>query len=247
MSIHVVTQSTSAKTSTLNFYLHALEVLDEAGTVSFLGGDNILPRPDKYEDLDVVLDAWTLYMIWEQSGAWEALQNDYRSILSRSMNGLEQQPQPSQPRGESKNVSLYPSSRAPVHELKLADKYGLPCDNPTCQRIHGQYDGDTGARVRLTYTCSSCYGVHYCSADCKERSMETHRRGDECSRLWEERKIREADIKKKRREVQCETCKRWFPTTVIKKCSRCRAVNYCSTDCQKKDWIHHKPICIKRN
>ena len=29
----------------------------------------------------------------------------------------------------------------------------------------------------------------------------------------------------------------------LAKCSRCRAVSYCSKACQKKDWGHHKPKC----
>lgn len=29
----------------------------------------------------------------------------------------------------------------------------------------------------------------------------------------------------------------------LSKCSRCKAVSYCSKACQKKDWGHHKPKC----
>ena len=29
----------------------------------------------------------------------------------------------------------------------------------------------------------------------------------------------------------------------LKRCSRCRHVNYCSTKCQRADWIQHKIAC----
>jgi len=30
----------------------------------------------------------------------------------------------------------------------------------------------------------------------------------------------------------------------LKKCSQCRLVRYCNLSCQKRDWIHHRGICI---
>jgi hypothetical protein len=38
----------------------------------------------------------------------------------------------------------------------------------------------------------------------------------------------------------CFTCK---AHTVVKCCSKCQAVQYCSKSCQKKDWKQHKQIC----
>ena len=29
----------------------------------------------------------------------------------------------------------------------------------------------------------------------------------------------------------------------VQKCGKCRMVNYCSQDCQEKDWPEHKPLC----
>ena len=29
----------------------------------------------------------------------------------------------------------------------------------------------------------------------------------------------------------------------LKRCSRCRKANYCSLECQRNDWKHHKGIC----
>lgn len=59
---------------------------------------------------------------------------------------------------------------------------------------------------------------------------------------------------KKKLEERCGTCA--TPNRLIdsdkddahyllKKCSRCRKMMYCSTECQRKDWPRHKVACIK--
>jgi hypothetical protein len=40
---------------------------------------------------------------------------------------------------------------------------------------------------------------------------------------------------------QCNVCSKITPT--LKKCSRCKKVNYCSVECQKEDWKIHKKTC----
>jgi len=32
--------------------------------------------------------------------------------------------------------------------------------------------------------------------------------------------------------------------TKLNKCGRCRMVAYCSTPCQKEDWLRHKTVCF---
>ncbi|KZP26720.1 hypothetical protein FIBSPDRAFT_854383 [Athelia psychrophila] len=44
----------------------------------------------------------------------------------------------------------------------------------------------------------------------------------------------------------CENCvktRRCEGLGALKSCSRCLRVSYCSTDCQKAHWKHHKPAC----
>ena len=40
----------------------------------------------------------------------------------------------------------------------------------------------------------------------------------------------------------CQTCNQYKP---LQRCSRCKAVSYCSTSCQRKDWKQHKTKCGK--
>jgi hypothetical protein len=40
----------------------------------------------------------------------------------------------------------------------------------------------------------------------------------------------------------CSTC---LKKGILKRCSKCKKVFYCSKECQKKDWNFHKTICKK--
>ena len=40
----------------------------------------------------------------------------------------------------------------------------------------------------------------------------------------------------------CNLCSQ----TASKRCSACQIVNYCSAECQRKDWKDHKPNCFKK-
>lgn len=43
--------------------------------------------------------------------------------------------------------------------------------------------------------------------------------------------------------MECRVCAKTVEH--LKKCSVCRAVSYCSVDCQKVDWNQHKKVCQK--
>ncbi|KAL1951960.1 hypothetical protein VTO73DRAFT_1109 [Trametes versicolor] len=45
------------------------------------------------------------------------------------------------------------------------------------------------------------------------------------------------------RPVECANCRELKDREVIKMCSGCRVMGYCSKECQRADWKTHKPVC----
>lgn len=43
----------------------------------------------------------------------------------------------------------------------------------------------------------------------------------------------------------CFRCERWTMFKKQTRCGGCRIAVYCSTHCQKKDWLKHKQFCKK--
>lgn len=215
LSLQVQPGGSDSNQNRLAFTLPASDVLAEAGSASFL--EDGPPRPESHPHVDDILDAWTLYNLWEHSGAWEALQNDYRIVLSRSM--------------RSDNTAIE------SQEARLKDRMGRPCGNPECAKVHGKCD-ENGEICRLCIKCRECHSEFYCSVACRQESQAEHH-----SFCLEKQREREERREKKAKKVECDTCSRKFPYTKMKKCSSCRNATYCSVDCQRMDWQRHKFHC----
>jgi MYND finger len=205
----------------LAFQLPAADILAEAGSVSFL--EDGPPRPNSHSHLDDVLDAWTLYNLWENSGAWEALQNDYRVLLSRSLLA---------------DQFELPSSAQNIRKKRLGQK----CGYSACTKVHGQplmnNSSDDDDFCRLCIKCQDCHVALYCSRTCRDQGRTEHL--DVCREKCRDRQERRD---KRGKPVRCDTCARKFPYTKMKKCSSCRMSTYCSVDCQRMDWQRHKYNC----
>ncbi|KAL7555465.1 hypothetical protein ACA910_006128 [Epithemia clementina (nom. ined.)] len=253
----------------LAFTLPAADVLAEAGSASFL--EDAPPRPDHHHNHhhhhsltgynDELMDAWTLYNLWEHTGTWEALQNDYRLVLSRSMHpdqnhssATNNQNGTNDPGGDPQGThgargtvggpSSSPHPAAANHALddpRWRDRIGKPCGYAACGKLHGSFDAETGLVIRLAIKCRDCWSEYYCSRACREAHAPQHAAA--CRDQQHERQERRREKKAKR--VQCDTCHIRFPYTKMKKCSRCRRATYCSVECQKGDWEVHKKICTK--
>lgn len=226
MTLKVRPAAMEGRRPTLSFTLPANEVLAEAGSASFL--EDGPPRPETHPRADDPFDAWTLYNLWEHSGAWEALQNDYRIVLSKSMH--------------PENGGDHTSCDQDTVEPKLKDRMGRTCGNLACKKIHGKRNPETGEMTRLSIRCKECHMDYYCSRPCREEARESHL--PMCLLHQEERQERR---EKKAKQVTCDTCKKRSSYTKMKKCSRCRNATYCSVECQKQDWNRHKVECHKRN
>jgi len=233
------------KTTKLAFTLPASDVLAEAGSASFL--EDGPPRPDTHPHVDDILDAWTLYNLWEHSGAWEALQNDYRIVLSRSMQpdssgGDQQQQQHGSGGGSGSGAGADNDAGTAASseiEPRLKERMGRPCGNPDCGKVHGRADETTGQMTRLGIKCRNCHSEFYCSKECREHARDAHQ--PSCERKQRDREERR---EKKAKKVECDTCHNKFPFTKMKKCSRCRKATYCSVECQRSDWDQHKAQCL---
>ncbi len=57
--------------------------------------------------------------------------------------------------------------------------------------------------------------------------------------IEEFRKNNTPKIKKNRKPAKCVACK----SPALLKCGKCRKACYCSAECQRGDWLHHKEIC----
>jgi hypothetical protein len=225
MTLKVRPAAMEGRRPRLSFTLPANEVLAEAGSASFL--EDGPPRPETHPHVDDILDAWTLYNLWEHSGAWEALQNDYRFVLSKSMisdNGAE---------NAANNQEAVKVKKRTV---------GKPCGNLSCEKVHGQEDAN-GEYTRLNIRCKNCLMEYYCSEACRDVAKEYHQ--PHCEINQQQRQERQERREKKARQVTCDTCKKKSSYTKMKKCSRCRNATYCSVECQKQDWNRHKVECVK--
>ena len=219
----------------LAFSLPVVDILAEAGSVSFLEGGP--PRPETHQHLDDMLDAWTLYHLWESSGAWEALQNDYRMQLSKSLSppvSKSSNTETDENNGEEENGAVVSSVQA-----SWTKRIGQKCASESCHRIHGKTTMDNGDYCRLSIKCQDCHSELYCSKVCREDSREYH--AEHCRERRKQREERRDRSSSK--QIQCDTCARKFSCTKMKKCSSCRHATYCSVDCQKVDWERHKSFC----
>lgn len=224
----------SRRPSQMSFSLSAMEILEEAGSASFLQDEP--PRPESMPNVDDDLDSWTLYKLWEHSGAWEALQNDYKVVLSRSMQATANSTPAYDANEEEIPAEILPDEGKSANKAK--ERYGRKCGSKGCTRVHGKKDDESGEIVRLTVVCEKCASVYYCSKACRRAAAEDHKKFCDL-RQNEERERHNSRLKK----IQCDVCKKVLPCTEMKKCSRCRGVNYCSVECQRQDWIHHKASC----
>merc|ERR1740115_587846 len=89
--------------------------------------------------------------------------------------------------------------------------------------------------------CGRCKSISYCSKECQHLHWKVHKAA--CL-TRKEQKISRV-VARKTTVKDCTFCKRTKKAgeKSFSSCARCRAVRYCSSECQQKDWGTHKVAC----
>jgi len=92
--------------------------------------------------------------------------------------------------------------------------------------------------------CSRCKTIGYCSKECQRLHWKVHKPA--CYTREEQKLSRK--VAKLTTVKDCNFCKRTKKAgeKAFSSCARCRAVRYCSSECQQKDWGTHKDACAPR-
>lgn len=83
--------------------------------------------------------------------------------------------------------------------------------------------------IEMDGTPYELYVWSYCSLSCLSKDKRS------LSDLLETKQIKSTTL------LYCQRCGKG--ELKMKKCGGCRNAYYCSADCQREDWMSHKPIC----
>eukprot|EP00562_Extubocellulus_spinifer_P024311 CAMPEP_0178673916 /NCGR_PEP_ID=MMETSP0698-20121128/34560_1 /TAXON_ID=265572 /ORGANISM="Extubocellulus spinifer, Strain CCMP396" /LENGTH=451 /DNA_ID=CAMNT_0020317965 /DNA_START=17 /DNA_END=1372 /DNA_ORIENTATION=+ len=175
-----------------------LDVVEDTGPITWLDrAPRGMGRRGREGD---IMSAYTLYLAWETTGAWQAMCNNFSDMFSEGLGG----------RVEIK-ATKHDGYRSKKHRAGIDDddddvdnddsddhaewivqresRVGKVCNGPGCDKIHGN------RKIRLQ-ECSGCREVLYCSTECQSKDWPEHRA--RCKKRQEE--LKEEDETRKARE-----------------------------------------------
>ena len=91
--------------------------------------------------------------------------------------------------------------------------------------------------------CAACKSVWYCNVQCQKKAWKSHK--DKCRKERSHESVRREEAcgsnSGQTKDKECALC---GETGIkLKKCGACMSVKYCSTVCQKTDWVNHEKVC----
>ena len=113
-----------------------------------------------------------------------------------------------------------------------------------CGRCNATTRADDCGDGAALLKCGRCKIISYCSTGCQRLHWKVHKAA--CLTRKEQEISR--SVARATTVKDCYFCKRTKKAgeKAFSSCARCRAVRYCSSECQKKDWGTHKDACASR-
>lgn len=153
------------------------------------------------------LNAYLLYGIWDNSGAYQSLVDRYVQDSSDSVCWV-QSDRTKKPDDPKK------------YWTTIRSKVGRTCDGPGCAHVHGDRlqpnEGESkGKRVKLL-DCTGCYETMYCSQTCQHSAWTEHKVlcREIQSKRKEEEKMKRAQDEKAREAAYAAAAASFVPASV---------------------------------
>lgn len=150
-----------------------LDIVEDVGSVTFLKRGMGM---GKHSSSDI-LPAYTLYLSWEMTGAWQALCNDFADTFQGAAGGkVEIRPTRFDGyRGKKHRAGIDGDDEGEDDDddsqwvlQNQQPRVGEKCGGPGCDKVHGS------KRVRLRQ-CRGCKQVLYCGIDCQSKAWPDHK------------------------------------------------------------------------
>ena len=91
--------------------------------------------------------------------------------------------------------------------------------------------------------CAACKSVWYCNVQCQKKAWKSHK--DKCRKERSLDSVNRGEAHSSNsgqtKDKECALCGK--TGIKLKKCGACMSVKYCSTVCQKTDWVNHEKVC----
>ena len=103
--------------------------------------------------------------------------------------------------------------------------------------------GFCGKKRLDLFKCAACKAVWYCNVQCQKKAWKSHK--DKCRKERSLDSVNRGEAHSSNsgqtKDKECALCGK--TGIKLKKCGACMSVKYCSTVCQKTDWVNHEKVC----